>query len=209
MIFRSKYHLGALCKRNHQYQLQLVSLRYKLGGLCVECQRFHGQTGKYKAKKKLRESSVEYKQRKREYDLNYSTQPDNVQRRKSQRSTAEYKQYDCDRYRRKRAQKKKVHSYPYSREEWDNRILEFDNCCAYCSISSASLTIDHFLPLSFGGSDCLGNLVPACFSCNASKQTQDPKAWFEMQPFYAKSRWKKILNVLGKDEATVNQIPLF
>jgi hypothetical protein len=44
----------------------------------------------------------------------------------------------------------------------------WNNHCAYCG-TVGKLTIDHVLPVAFGGLDEFGNLVPACGICNSSK----------------------------------------
>lgn len=36
-------------------------------------------------------------------------------------------------------------------------------------LSDVSLTMDHVIPLSRGGDHSIDNIVPSCFSCNASK----------------------------------------
>jgi hypothetical protein len=45
--------------------------------------------------------------------------------------------------------------------------------CEYCGVteidSSGTLTVDHYQPVSFNGSDELVNLVYACFRCNVYK----------------------------------------
>lgn len=45
------------------------------------------------------------------------------------------------------------------------------HCCHYCGCT-AGLTIDHVLPKSKGGEDCLSNYLTACHSCNASKRAK-------------------------------------
>ncbi|MBO9542723.1 HNH endonuclease [bacterium] len=53
--------------------------------------------------------------------------------------------------------------------------------CRYCNIrlTFATLTIDHRIPLSRGGSNWLANLVPACRSCNSSKHNKKEDEYFE------------------------------
>jgi hypothetical protein len=51
--------------------------------------------------------------------------------------------------------------------------------CFYCGIEMEfefsgldCFTVDHFKPLIVGGEDAIENLVPACRSCNAGKQSR-------------------------------------
>lgn len=53
-------------------------------------------------------------------------------------------------------------------------ILRRDNhACKYCGAQApgASLTVDHVVPLSLGGTDLPSNLVTACRDCNAGKSS--------------------------------------
>jgi hypothetical protein len=47
--------------------------------------------------------------------------------------------------------------------------------CFYCRAPSTE--VDHIVPVSRGGTNMPVNLVPACSSCNGSKQAQDPLSW--------------------------------
>lgn len=49
------------------------------------------------------------------------------------------------------------------------------DACFYCSDPATS--VDHIVPVSRGGTDAPGNLVPACSSCNCSKNNTDPIKW--------------------------------
>jgi hypothetical protein len=51
---------------------------------------------------------------------------------------------------------------------------KYEPICYYCG-SPDSLTIDHKIPLSRGGSNSLSNLVFACASCNFRKRTKLPE----------------------------------
>jgi len=61
-------------------------------------------------------------------------------------------------------------------EDWLLVLSDFQYRCAYCS-STSELTQDHFIPISKGGHTALGNIVPACKSCNCSKWNRDPHDW--------------------------------
>ena len=45
----------------------------------------------------------------------------------------------------------------------------FGHRCAYCLRTGVKLTVDHIRPISAGGPDTADNIVPACQSCNSSK----------------------------------------
>lgn len=52
--------------------------------------------------------------------------------------------------------------------EWFTLIVQFDARCAYCA-KRGDLTKDHVLPIRWGGSDAIENIVPACGACNSWK----------------------------------------
>ena len=49
--------------------------------------------------------------------------------------------------------------------------------CAYCGTTEVPLQRDCVLPISRGGRYTLGNVVPACRSCNTSKCNDEVTAW--------------------------------
>ena len=49
--------------------------------------------------------------------------------------------------------------------------------CAYCGATEQPLQRDCVLPISRGGRYTLGNVVPACGSCNTSKCNDEVTAW--------------------------------
>jgi len=53
-----------------------------------------------------------------------------------------------------------------------DKFAEWGNCCIYCGVSNGAMTADHLVPLSRGGEHMLGNLVPACLSCNSKKHNK-------------------------------------
>jgi 5-methylcytosine-specific restriction endonuclease McrA len=53
-------------------------------------------------------------------------------------------------------------------EEWNSIKGRYKNRCVYCG-EKKSLTMDHIIPLSKGGTHTKDNVVPACVSCNSIK----------------------------------------
>lgn len=49
--------------------------------------------------------------------------------------------------------------------------------CAYCGVADKPLQRDCVLALSRGGRYTLGNIVPACRSCNTSKCNDEVTSW--------------------------------
>lgn len=46
-----------------------------------------------------------------------------------------------------------------------------DDRCVYCR--APATTFDHIIPISKGGATSVGNVAPACVSCNSSKKARD------------------------------------
>lgn len=96
---------------------------------------------------------------------------------------------------RRRNLKKSLES-DFTPEEWELCKSAFGGKCCYCG-EEKTLTQEHFVPLSSGGEYTKNNIIPACESCNKSKQNRDFYEWYPRQPFYNKTREKKILKYLN------------
>ena len=59
-------------------------------------------------------------------------------------------------------------------DQWASIKAAYAWRCAYCGKKPASLTQDHVIPLSYGGSHTPANIVPACRACNSSKGVRQP-----------------------------------
>ena len=58
--------------------------------------------------------------------------------------------------------------------EWENLKAQYNWICPSCGKQepTISLTEDHIIPLSKGGSDNIENIQPLCRSCNCKKNTK-------------------------------------
>lgn len=151
-------------------------------------------------------STKEGRQKKRDADLRWREN-----HRESERTRLKlFRQDNPNKSRsyshRRRAKKRMAHSFACTESDLRLRLNDFGGSCVYCGKQHEQW--DHFLPISLGGSDVIGNLVPSCASCNRSKNNRDPKSWYEDQRFYSAKKWEKLLRSLGKREGSYLQIPL-
>lgn len=73
---------------------------------------------------------------------------------------------------KRRALKKGSARNDFTAAQWKAMQEAFDHRCAYCNKRcKGRLTQDHITPLTEGGEHTAFNIVPACRSCNARKQT--------------------------------------
>jgi 5-methylcytosine-specific restriction endonuclease McrA len=75
--------------------------------------------------------------------------------------------------RRRNARRKQNGVFAISKQEL---IKLSKQNCFYCG-SSQRITIDHVVAIARGGTDSIGNLVPACKSCNSSKRQLTIMEW--------------------------------
>lgn len=225
--FGEKFYLSKICPHSHEWNGTGQSLRYKSNSLCVVCRKEYFQSNKEKMQSKNREYYIKNKKRILEQNKDYASNNRSIRRKSAKKwrdnnkekvaqSQKKWIQNNRDKKRhwtrKYKIKKKSVQGVSYSSHDLYVLCEKFDNKCAYCckSLITAdkySKQIDHFLPISTGGRDVLGNLVPSCINCNSSKNNSDPITWFRSKGF-PESRLKKILKVLGKTESTAYQIPL-
>jgi 5-methylcytosine-specific restriction endonuclease McrA len=63
-----------------------------------------------------------------------------------------------------------------SGRDWRRLCARYNWRCFYCD-EAAHLTMDHVIPIIRGGRHSIGNLVPACVSCNSSKSRRFITEW--------------------------------
>ena len=100
-------------------------------------------------------------------------------------------------YEQKRVALKNQLPATLTTKQWVESKEYFNHQCAYCGKTLKNLTQDHFIALNNGGEYTHNNIVPACLSCNCSKQDKDFFEWYPQQEFYSKEREQKILDFLG------------
>ena len=79
-------------------------------------------------------------------------------------------------YRERKSTGRKYKDYiAMSFSEWGKTLEFFGQKCAYCL--GKFEVMDHFIPVTSGGRFVIGNILPACKSCNSSKLNRNSYKW--------------------------------
>ena len=73
--------------------------------------------------------------------------------------------------RRRRKGQLRAPGAHFTERDWTRLLHQYRHACAYCG-ATGTLVREHVIPLKRGGRHTVGNIVPACPSCNARKGTR-------------------------------------
>ncbi len=90
----------------------------------------------------------------------------------------------------------KVIEKDFTLKDWKNCLKYFDDRCAYCGADEDKITMDHLIPVKKLGGTIKNNIVPACRSCNSSKNKYDFNDWYAKQEFHSENRKQRINNYI-------------
>lgn len=140
-------------------------------------------------KEKVRAYKKEYREKNRERYLEWQREYHREYRKKNRERISEmwktWVKENPERYREisrkgdqvRRAREASLpHTLTY--EEWEETLEFFNHSCAYCGDNECKLEQEHFIPVSHGGGYTAGNIIPACRTCNASKNGYDFFDWY-------------------------------
>lgn len=82
-----------------------------------------------------------------------------------------------ERTHRRRARKLANKTFDISTKEMNALYMK---PCLYCG-STKNISADHVIPVAKGGTHSIGNLVPACQSCNSSKGARTITEWKQIK----------------------------
>ena len=103
---------------------------------------------------------------------------------------------------RRRAKRVKAADNDLTDAEW-SALVEAWGGCAYCGATGVGLQRDCVLPISRGGRYTVGNVVPACASCNASKCNAEVTGWLRRKKHDESAfllRWREVTAQLASRE---------
>ena len=141
-------------------------------------------------KKFYKENSEEVKSNRRNYYKDNS-----VKDREWHKQYAKDNPEKCRMNNQKRRARKLLLPNTFIIGQWENAKSYFNNCCCYCG-KELPLEQEHFIPITKNGGFTKGNIIPACRSCNSSKNDKDFKDWYPKHKSYDKGREKIIIEYI-------------
>jgi len=99
-----------------------------------------------------------------------------------------------------RRSRKEALSTTLTAEEWKAALAIFGHRCAYCGCEHARFHKDHVTPVSKGGGFEAGNIVPACSTCNKSKNKYDVEPWMKRKGYDYERFAKKLMEINDGDK---------
>lgn len=192
--------LGSWLPATMEYFIPSLSKKGGIGVRCWACKRAkeREKSLRYEAKnpEKVREIHRDYQRRFRKEHPEYM-------RKWREANTDHIREYYDQHPEIQRAAKVRrralKNTLPIDFTSADMRVMltYWHNCCAYCNSQQDfwhTIEADHFIPVTAVA--CPGtvktNMLPACRSCNASKNNRTPREW--MNEVFGKRRAKQILN---------------
>lgn len=142
-----------------------------------------------KNKEKIREYKKEYREKNRERYLEWQREYHREYRKKNRERIAELREiwinenperhYEIQ-VRGQQARRARIAELPHTLtyEEWEETLEFFNYSCAYCGDNECKLEQEHFIPVAHGGGYTADNMIPACRTCNASKNGHDFFDWY-------------------------------
>lgn len=153
-------------------------------------------------KETLSEKKKEYYMSKREYFISlnrkhYSENKDRYRKWANDwiiNNKERYKEVSVKHSQQRRARINELEN-DFDEKMWEECKQHFGFKCAYCG-EYENLEQEHFIPLKQDGGYIKSNIIPACKSCNSSKNDNNFFEWYPRQNCYSKERERYILDYL-------------
>lgn len=77
----------------------------------------------------------------------------------------------------------------YTEQDVVNKLIEQNNSCYWCLEELfTQFHVDHVIPLAKNGTNCVDNIVVACYWCNQEKNSLLPSEWYNKENCRAKRK---------------------
>jgi 5-methylcytosine-specific restriction endonuclease McrA len=122
---------------------------------CRECKKRHDDANRTLVATKKNKTSAEWRKANPEYHKSWW---------KSNKELS-------NKYTREKKNRKLNCEGSHTEAQWKSLCKKYGNKCLCCG-KKTTLTRDHIIPLTKGGTDYISNIQPLCGSCNSKKRTK-------------------------------------
>ncbi len=147
---------------------------------CKICYRVYAK--RYQAKDKYKESQKKYRSSEKGSEARRKWNRSEKQKEYHRIYDRKWRQTDKGRANiaKEAARRRELKRTPnrLTGTQWKEIKEFYNNQCVYCGKGNCVLEIDHYVPLSKGGTHIKDNVVPACHSCNSGKCDRHPLRLF-------------------------------
>lgn len=178
----------------------------RYAGECKQCTKLRQAKYYEENKKHIKEATNSYRKAHLEQYCEYSKvfAKRNPEKRREQQSAASRRYNKTPHGRMKKlalneAYNRQARVGDLTFEQWLKIIELFNHTCAYCG-STAMLTVEHIMPVSYGGTRTTSNIIPACQHCNSSRGNKDIYEWLDT---ITPERKEKILWYMNEGYKTI------
>jgi len=113
---------------------------------------------------------------------------------------------DIEHYRRLRREREKNAIGSYTSQEWNDLKKKYNYTCPICKKREPriKLTVDHFHPLTKGGTSYIENIQPLCRSCNSRKSNKVLRVGNNLVNFLGKPTFLPIYSYRAKCKRVID-----
>lgn len=176
---------------------------------CKDCKRKRDQKRYQKNRERILEEKATYYRENKDARKEYQHDYYHENKEKCLQSGKNWQQNNPTR-RRMTCAKSRTMQYgaesTLTEKQWLQVKALFHNSCAYCGMTEKEhlekygefLHQEHVVPLAMHGPYSIGNVVPACRSCNSSKANHDFFEWYPKSKGYSREREKQIVDYIDQ-----------
>lgn len=163
-----------VCSRGCGFQLTYSESRDRL----LEYQRQNYQANRHMILARQKEYYLAHSDERRQYSARYYQENRTriIEAAKTWQQ-ANPRKTSLARSRTRAARRASIGTDRISERDWERLLRRYRGRCAYCSVETAAPHMDHVVPLCHGGRHTIGNVLPACPSCNLSKNSRFLADW--------------------------------
>lgn len=163
----------------------------------------------YDRKKKI--ENPEYANKRNQQNLNrhYKRMSEDINYAKHKsRKTCEWYKNNPDKareYNHQRRARIEANGGTFTNQEWIEVKAYFDNTCPLTGHID-QLTLEHMIPISYGGANDSTNIIPLYGPTNCSKNNSNPFNWIETQPLEYHEGFNRVVAFLAdQNEMSVDE----